>query len=91
MARPHRAVQHTLRRLIEQSGGYADTERRVPELYDGARNNNKAAPVMRCGILDVVSWFPAVLQQLWIDVSAMPACRTSQQKRVDTRGGRGCW
>ena len=24
---------------------------------------------MRCAILDVVSWFPGVLQQLWIDVS----------------------
>ena len=39
----------------------ADMERRVPEL--------QAAPVMRCAILDVVSWFPGVLQQLWIDVS----------------------
>ena len=26
-ARPHPAVQHTLRRLIEQAGGYADMER----------------------------------------------------------------
>ena len=24
---------------------------------------------MRCAILDVVSWFPGVLQQLWINVS----------------------
>ena len=24
---------------------------------------------MRCAILDVVSWFPGVLQQLWTDVS----------------------
>ena len=25
--------------------------------------------MVRCAILDVVSWFPGVLQQLWIDVS----------------------
>ena len=67
--RPHRAVQCTLRRLIEQAGGYADMERHVPELYDRVQKNNEAAPVTRCAILDVVSWFPGVLQQLWIDVS----------------------
>ena len=67
--RPHRAVQHTLRRLIEQAGGYADMKRHVPGLHDWVRNNNEAAPVMRCAILDVVSWFPGVLQQLWIDDS----------------------
>ena len=66
--RPHRAVQCTLRRLIEQAGGYADVERHVPELHDWVSNDNEAAPEMRCAILDVVSWFPGVLQQLWIDV-----------------------
>ena len=65
----HRAVQHTLRRLIEQASGNADMERYVPELYDWVQNNNEAAPEMRCAILDVVSWFPGVLKQLWIDVS----------------------
>ena len=44
-------------------------ERHVPELYDLVRNNKEAAPTMRCAILDVVSWFPGVLQQLWIHVS----------------------
>ena len=44
-------------------------ERHVPDLYDWVRNNNEAAPVMQCAILDVVSWFPGVLQQPWIDVS----------------------
>ena len=63
-ARPHRAVQCTLRRLSN-----ADLERHVPELYDWVRNNSEAALVMRCAISDVVSWFPGVLQQLWIDVS----------------------
>ena len=67
--RPHRAVQCTLRRLIEQAGGYADMERHVPELCDRVQKNNEAAPVTRCAILDVVSWFPGVLQQLWKDVS----------------------
>ena len=38
-------------------------------LNDWVRNNNDAALAMRCAILDVVSWFPGVLQQLWIDVS----------------------
>ena len=33
------------------------------------KKNNEAAPEMRCAILDVVSWFLGVLQQLWIDVS----------------------
>ena len=67
--RPHRAVLRTLRRLIEQVGGYGDMERHVPELYDWVKKSNDAAPEMRCAILDVVSWFPGVLQQLWIDVS----------------------
>ena len=67
--RPHRAVQHNLRRLIEQAGGYADVERHVPELYDRVKNKDEAAPVRRCAILDVVSWFPGVLQQFWINVS----------------------
>ena len=44
-------------------------ERHVPELYDWVRKKDEAAPVMRCAIFDVVSWFPGVLQQLWIDVS----------------------
>ena len=62
--RPRRAVQHTLRRLIEQAGGYADVERHVPELPDCVSNDNDAAPEMRCAILGVVFWFPGVLQQL---------------------------
>ena len=45
-------------------------ERHVPELYDWVNNNSEAPPKMRFAILDVVSWFPGVLQQLWIDVSA---------------------
>ena len=44
-------------------------ERQVPELYDRVQKDDEAAPEMRCAILDVVSWFPGVLQQLWIDVS----------------------
>ena len=67
--RPHRAVQCTSRRLIEEAGSYADTERHVPELHDRVQKNNEAAPETRCAILVVVSWFPDVLQQLWMDVS----------------------
>ena len=67
--RPHRAVLCTLCRLIEQAGSYADMERHVPGLYDWVQKNNEAAPVMRCAILDVVSWFPGVPQELWMDVS----------------------
>ena len=52
-------------------------ERHVPELYDWVQKNNEAAPEMRCAILDVISWFPGVLQQLWID--------------VETRSGCSCW
>ena len=44
-------------------------ERHVPELYNWVQKDNGAAPVMRCAILDVVFWFPGVLQQLWTDVS----------------------
>ena len=67
--RPHRTVQCTLRRLIGQAGGYADLERHVPELYDWVTDKDGVTPVMRCAILDVVCWFPGVLQLLWIDVS----------------------
>ena len=56
-------------RLIGQAGGYADMERHVPELYDWVQKNNEAVFEMRCAILDVVSRFPGVLQQLWTDVS----------------------
>ena len=59
----------TLRRLIEQARGYADMERHVSKLHDCVKNDNDAAPKVRCAILDVVSWFLGVLQQLWIDVS----------------------
>ena len=45
--RPHRAVQHTLRRLIVQAGGYADLECHVPELYDWEATIMKQHP--RCG------------------------------------------
>ena len=67
--RPHRAVQCTLRRLIEQAGGYADVDGHVPELHDWVSNDTDAAPKVRCAILDVVSWFPGVLPQRWMDVS----------------------
>ena len=87
--RPHRAVQSTLRRLIEQVEGYADMECHVLELYDWVKNKDEAAAVMRCAILDVVSWFPGVL--LDRRQRAMPACRTLQRKCVETRGGCSCW
>ena len=67
--RPHRAVQHPAQ-LDWTSRGYADLERHVPELNDWVSNNDEAAPKAQCAILDVVSWFPGDLQQLWIDVSA---------------------
>ena len=66
--RPHRAVLCTLQRLIEQAGGHADDERHVPELYDWDVPLGGTTPELRCAILDVVSWFPSVLQQHWIDV-----------------------
>ena len=76
----HARVCATLHRLTQQAGGYADMERHVPELHNWVKNNNDAAPVMRCAILEVVSWFPGVLQQLWIDVSVRrpPAERHSE-------------
>ena len=45
--RPHRAVQRTLRRLIEQAGRYADVERQVSELHDWVRNDNEARDAVR--------------------------------------------
>ena len=59
----------TLRRLIAQAGGCADVERHAPELYEWVRNDNDAAPKVRCAIFDVVFWFQGVLQQLWTDVN----------------------
>ena len=53
-------------------------ERHVPELYDWVQKNNGAAPEMRCAILDVVSWLPGE--------RAVPARRTLQRKRVETKG-----
>ena len=38
-------------------------ERHVPELYDWHTNKVGEAFVVRCAIMDVVSWFPGVLQQ----------------------------
>ena len=89
--RPHLAVQCTLRRLIEQAGGYADMERHVPELYDWVQKNNEAAPEVRCAILDVVSWFPGVLQQLWIDVSVRCPHERYNESASKTRGGCSGW
>ena len=67
-------------------------ERHVPERYGWVNNDNEAVPKVRCAILDVVSWFPGVLQQLWIGRQhAMPARRTLQRKCVETRSGWSCW
>ena len=77
-AKSHRAVMYALNRLISQAGGYADMERQVPELYDLVIPKPGADPVIRCATMGVVSSFPGVLQQLWIDVSAVPARSTSQ-------------
>ena len=60
-----------LHRLIQRAGGYADMERHVPELHGWVKNENETAPEVRCAILDVVSWFSGVLQQLWIDFAAV--------------------
>ena len=89
-ARPRLAVQCTLRKLIEQAGSYADTERHVPELLDWLQKNNEAAPEMRCAISDVVSWFQVVLQQLWIDVSVRCPHAGRYNESVETRGGCSC-
>ena len=58
-----------LHSLIEQAQGSADKERPVRKLYDWTKPQGDAAPAMRCAMLDVVSWFHGVLQQLWMDVS----------------------
>ena len=76
----------TLRRLIEQAWGYADMSRHVPELFDWVKKNNEAASEMRCAILDVVSWFPGVLQQLWMDVSVRCPHAESYKESVSKPG-----
>ena len=82
--RPHRAVQSTLKRLIEQAGGYADLERHVPELYDWVSDRDGAAPVM----LLVLECPTTALDRCQC---AMPACRTLQRKCVETGSGCSCW
>ena len=52
--RPHKSVQCMLSRLIEQSGGYADMDRHVPELYDWVSLPRETVLVMRCAVMDVV-------------------------------------
>ena len=93
--RPASDRLHPFHPFCCQCGGartHADVERHVPELYDCVSNKDEAAPVMWCAILDVVSWFPGVLQQLWMDVSVRCRhARTSQRKCVETRGGCSCW
>ena len=84
--RPHRAVECTLRKLIEQAGGYADVERHVPELHDWVQKNNEAAPLGR-GLL--VPGCPAAA--LGGRQRTMPVCRTLQRKCVETKGGYICW
>ena len=43
-ARPHRAVQCTLRRLVEHAGGYPDMECHFPELYNWVKEKVKRCP-----------------------------------------------
>ena len=84
--RPHRVVQCTLRRLIEQAGT-TQTWSATSLSSTCVQKNTEAAPGVRCAILDVVSWFPGVLQ-LWIDVSVRcPHPETLQRKCVETRSG----
>ena len=44
------------------------TWRGKKELYDWVKPNGEDT-ALRCAIVDVVSWFLGVVQQLWIDVS----------------------
>ena len=79
---PHRAVLCTLHRLsgVSQSSML------------GLGRSRGAAPVVHCVILDVVSWFPGVLQQLWIDVSVrcLPAdCYRESASRPWCAAGAG--
>ena len=86
------AIQHTLRRLIQQAGGYADLERHVLELYDWVEKQQRsslrdAVRNLTCGLL--VPWRPAAT--LDRRQRAMPLRRTLQRKCVETRGGCSCW
>ena len=55
-------------------------ERHVRDLFAAPKN---AELVQRCAVLDVVSWFPGVLRQVWIDVSV----RWPHAERYDASGG----
>ena len=65
--RPHKAVQQTLARLVQQADGDCDLERYIPELYDEVQRNGRMET--RCAIMDAVVAFPGQLQASWLDVS----------------------
>ena len=58
-------------------------ERHVLLLFDWVVPKPGEHLAIRCAIVAVVSWFPGVLQQLWIDASV----RCSHAERYNDRDG----
>ena len=91
-ARPHRAIPCTLHRLLSQRRRYADKERHVSGLHDWVKPKPDAELVLRCAVMDVVSWFLAVMQQLWMDVSVRcPHAEIDNEGASKRGGGCSCW
>ena len=76
-------------RGIEQAGGATQTRSDMSlSSATGCKRTTKRHAVMRCAILDVVSWFPGVLQQPWIDVSV----RCPHEERYNESASKpGAW
>ena len=62
--RPHRSLQHGLKDLIKKTGGFAELERNVPELYKKSDDGTYIE-----AILDVSCHFPASTTVHHIDLS----------------------
>ena len=74
--------------LLSEAGGYLQSY--SSGLYDWVKPQPDAEPVLRCSIMDVVSCFPEVLQQLWVDVSVRcPHAERYHESALETRVAAG--
>ena len=63
-------TEQSCARCTGSGSNLEDMELHVPDIYDWVMAKREGAPLMQCAVVDVVCWFPEVLQKLWMDVSA---------------------
>ena len=83
--RPHKAVQHTLARILKEAGAQVDIERHEPMLYTWEKDKEKGWKIKEA-IMDVTTYFPGCHCAHLIDVSVRTP-HTTGSSATDTNPG----